>query len=201
MFYYRLHNLLKLSFRLYFRLFYKTEIKGLENIPVSGPLIIACNHISNFDPLLAGGFAELKRESVFFIKKEIPSWPLVGWIFRGGNKFIAVDRYKPGGDLGSLKTALKILKNGGSLFIFPEGTRSKTGKPGRAKQGIGFLVYYSGAQIVPARLTNTDKLPFTRRVGITYGKPFTLKPDESRPAKEQLQEFADKVMEEINKLD
>jgi len=200
MLYNYVHNLLKLSFRVYFRLFYKLDLKGLENVPAQGSLIIACNHLSNFDPPLAGGFIELKRESVFFIKKEITSWPLLGWIFRN-SKFIPVDRYKPGGDLGSLKAALKVLKNGGSLFLFPEGTRSKTGKQGRAKQGIGFLAYYSGAQILPVKIINTEKLPFTRRVGFTCGKPFTLTPDESRPAKEQLQEFADKVMEEINKLD
>ena len=206
MLYNHLYNLLKLMFRVYFRLFYKLDFKGFENIPAQGegvppggPLIIACNHLSNFDPPLAGGFIELKRESVFFIKKEILSAPLIGWIFKNP-KFIAVDRYKPGGDLGSLKTALKVLKNGDSIFIFPEGTRSKTGKPGRAKQGIGFLAYYSGAQIVPVKVINTDRLPFTRRVGVTVGKPFILKPDESRLAKEQLQEFADKVMEEINRL-
>ena len=184
---------------MYFRLFYKTEIQGLENIPLEGGLIIACNHVSNFDPPLAGGFTDLKRDSVYFIKKEILSWPLIGWVF-GGKKFIPVDRYKPGGDLGSLKAALKVLKSGGSLFIFPEGTRSKTGGPGRAKQGVGFLAYYGGVPIVPARVINTEKLPFTRRVRLIVGKPFTLKPDENTPAKEQLQQFADKVMDEINKL-
>ena len=200
MLYKHLYNLLTLMFRVYFRLFYETEIKGLENIPRQGSVIIACNHLSNFDPPLAGGFAELRRDSVFFIKKEIMHWPLLNLIFKS-YKFIPVDRKKPGGDLGALKAALKVLKNNGSLFIFPEGTRSKTGEPQRAKQGIGFMVYHSGAPVVPVRLQNTNKLPFTRRVKLTYGKPFTIEPDKSRDAKEQLQEFADKVMEEINKLD
>ncbi|MDR1684323.1 MAG: 1-acyl-sn-glycerol-3-phosphate acyltransferase [Elusimicrobiota bacterium] len=192
--------MLILSFRAYFRLFYKTEVKGLENIPKDGPLIIACNHLSNFDPILAGGQTETRRGNVYFVKKEIPAWPLIGWVFRG-YKFIAVDRKRPGGDLGALKTALKTIKKGGSLFIFPEGTRSKTGKPGRAKQGIGFLVYNSGAQVVPVKVFNTDKLPFTRRVKMVVGKPFKIQPQEGREVKEQYQDFADKVMQEINKLD
>ncbi|MDR1123853.1 MAG: (d)CMP kinase [Elusimicrobiota bacterium] len=195
-----IYNLLKLSFRAYFRLFCKTDIKGLENIPLSGGLIIACNHLSNFDPPLAGGFTELKRDSVYFTKKELLGWPLLGLVFRSP-KFIAVDRKRAGGDLSSLKAALKAVKSGNSLFIFPEGTRSKTGRPGRAKQGVGFLAYYSGAPVLPLKVINTDKLPFTRRVGLTVGKPFTMKPDETRPAKEQLQEFADRIMDEINKLD
>ena len=199
MLYKHFYNLLTFIFRAYFW-FYKTEVKGLENIPATGGLIIACNHLSNFDPPLAGGYSELKRKSVFFIKKEIMSWPLLNLIFMS-DKFIPVDRHKPGGDLGALKTALKVLKNGGSLFLFPEGTRSKTGLPQRAKQGVGFLAYYSGAAILPVRLQYTNKLPFTRHIKATYGKPFTLTPDKSRDAKEQLQEFADKVMEEINKLD
>jgi cytidylate kinase len=195
-----LYNLLKLSFRAYFRLFYKTDIKGLENMPPSGGLIIACNHLSNFDPPLAGGFTELKRDSVYFAKRELLGWPLLGLVFRSP-KFIPVDRKRAGGDLSSLKAALKAVKSGGSLFIFPEGTRSKNGRPGRAKQGVGFLAYYGGAPVLPVKVINTDKLPFTRRVGLTVGRPFTLKPDETRPAKEQLQEFADKIMDEINKLD
>jgi 1-acyl-sn-glycerol-3-phosphate acyltransferase len=195
-----LYNLLKLVFRGFFKLFYKTEIKGLDNIPAEGGLIIAANHLSNFDPPLAGGFCELKRDSVFFVKKEMLLWPLIGWVFRS-YKFIGVDRKKPGGDLGALKAALKVIKKGGSLFIFPEGTRSKTGKPGKAKQGVGFLAYYSGAPVVAVKIKNTDKLPFTRKVGLTVGKPFVLKADDTKDAKEQLKDFADRVMQEINKLD
>ncbi|MDR0953569.1 MAG: 1-acyl-sn-glycerol-3-phosphate acyltransferase [Elusimicrobiota bacterium] len=200
MFHNAIYNLLKFIFRAYFRLFYKTEIKGLENIPTEGGVILACNHLSNFDPPLAGGFEELKRNSVFFIKKEILNWPILGWIFKSW-KFIPVDRKRPGGDTAALKSALRVVKKRGSLFIFPEGTRSKTGEPGRAKPGIGFLAYHSQAPIVPMKVINTNRLPFTRKVGFTVGKPFKIEPQEGREIKEQFQDFADKIMQEINKLD
>lgn len=193
-------NLIKFCFRAYFHLFTKVEVKGLDNIPLTGGLVMACNHVSNFDPPLAGGFAGLRRDSIYFIKKELLSVPVVGFLFKRFG-FIPVDRNKPGGDLGALKAALKVVKRGESLFIFPEGTRSKDGLPARAKPGIGFLVYHSGAPILPIKVINTYKLPFVWHVGVTYGKPFMIKRDESRDVKEQFQEFADKVMEEINKLD
>lgn len=193
-------NLITFSFRAFFKLFYKVEVKGLENIPQQGGLILACNHLSNFDPPLAGGFAELKRSNVYFIKKELMDVPILNLLFRKFD-FIPVDRKRPGGDLAALKAALKVVKNGKSLFIFPEGTRSKTGLPSRAKPGIGFMVYHSGAPVLPIKVKNTFKLPFVRTVGVTYGKPFMVQKDDSRDVKEQFQEFADKVMDEINKLD
>lgn len=193
-------NLIKLLSRSYFLLFYKVKVTGLENIPQQGGLIMACNHLSNFDPPLAGGFAGKKRDSIYFIKKELMSVPFCGWLFKYLG-FIPVDRQKPGGDMGAIKAALKVVKKGGSLFIFPEGTRSKTGLPGRAKPGIGFIVYHSKAQVLPIKVGNTNKLPFTRNISVTFGKPFMVEPDPSREIKEQFQDFADKVMQEINKLD
>lgn len=193
-------NLITFSFRAFFTLFYKVEVKGLENIPQQGSLIMACNHCSNFDPPLAGGYAGLKRDSVYFIKKELMSVPVLNLLFKKFN-FIPVDRHRPGGDLSALKAALKVVKSGQSLFIFPEGTRSKTGLPTRPKPGIGFMVYHSGAPVLPVKVVNTFKLPYVRKVGVIFGKPFMIQKDESRDVKEQFQEFADKIMDEINKLD
>ena len=193
-------NLITFSFRAFFTLFYKVEVKGLENIPQQGSLIMACNHCSNFDPPLAGGYAALKRDSVYFIKKELMSVPVLNLLFKKF-KFIPVDRHRPGGDLSALKAALKVVKSGESLFIFPEGTRSKTGLPTRPKPGIGFMVYHSGAPVLPVKVVNTFKLPYVRKVGVIFGKPFMIQKDESRDVKEQFQEFADKIMDEINKLD
>ena len=135
----------------------------------------------------------------FGAKKEVASWPVLGKLFKHYG-YIFIDRKRKGGDLHSLKEALKVLKNGESLALFPEGTRSKTGKMGKAKAGIGFLVYHSGAPIVPIRVIDTNKLPFTWGPKVIFGKAFNVKADETRPVKEQYQEFADKVMNEIKKL-
>ena len=191
-------NLLEFIFRVYSHC-YGVKVKGLENIPLSGPVILACNHLSNFDPVVMGGFAGKRRHSIYFIKKELGSWPILGWLFKKYD-FIFVDRKRQGGDLHALKEALKVLKRGESLAIFPEGTRSKTGKMGQAKAGIGFLVYHSQAPVVPIKVVKTEKMPFTWAPEVIFGKPLTVKADETRPLKEQYQEFADKVMNEIKKL-
>ena len=191
-------NLLEFIFRM-FSYCFGTKVIGLENIPKSGPLILACNHLSNFDPILMGGFAGKRRHSIYIMKKEIASWPFLSWLFKH-YEYIYIDRKRKGGDLHALKEALKVLKNGESLALFPEGTRSKTGQIGKAKAGIGFLVYHSGAPIVPIRIVDSDKLPFKWGPKVIFGKPFSIKADENRPVKEQYQEFADKVMNEIKKL-
>ncbi|MBQ3934114.1 MAG: 1-acyl-sn-glycerol-3-phosphate acyltransferase, partial [Elusimicrobiaceae bacterium] len=90
-------NLLKFIFRVYFRTFYKVEIIGLDNIPQTGAVILTCNHVSNFDPPLVGGFVGLRRDPIYIIKKELLSVPLIGAMFKSFG-FIAIDRYRKGGD-------------------------------------------------------------------------------------------------------
>lgn len=191
-------NLLEFIFRVLSRCF-GTKVVGLENIPTNGAVILACNHVSNFDPVVMGGFAGKRRHSIYIAKKEVLSWPIFGRLLKHYG-FIFIDRTRKGGDLHALKEALKVLKNGESLAIFPEGTRSKTGQMGKAKAGIGFLVYHSSVPVVPIRVIDTNKLPFTWGPKVIFGKPFIIKADETRPVKEQYQEFADKVMNEIKKL-
>ena len=192
-------NLLKFIFRTYFRTCYKVKVVGLDNIPQTGAVVLACNHVSNFDPPLVGGFVGLRRDPIYIIKKELASVPILGPVLKSFG-FIAIDRYRKGGDMHSLKRALKVIKEGKALFIFPEGTRSKTGKPIRPKAGIGFLIWHCQAPVIPIRVFNTEKLPFTRNLKIVIGKPFMLKKREGKEAKEQFQDFADTVMQEIMKL-
>lgn len=192
-------NLVKFSARMFYSIFYKVQVIGLENIPQTGAVILACNHVSNFDPPLVGGFVGLKRDPIYIIKKELLSVPLLGPMLKSFG-FIAIDRYRKGGDMQSLKKALKVIKEGKALFIFPEGTRSKTGKPLKPKAGIGFLLWHCKAPVVPIKVFNTEKMPFTRNLKVVIGKPFMLEEQKDKPVKEQFQDFANKVMQEIIKL-
>ena len=192
-------NLVKFSARTFYRVFYKVKIIGLDNIPQTGAVVLACNHVSNFDPPLVGGFVGLRRDPIYIIKKEILSVPILGPMLKSFG-FIAIDRYKKGGDMQSLKQALKVIKEGKALFIFPEGTRSKTGKPSRPKAGIGFLLWHCQAPVVPIKVFNMEKMPFTRELKVVIGKPFMLKKQEGKQTKEQFQDFADEVMQQIIKL-
>ena len=192
-------NLVKFTARTFYRVFYKVKIIGLENIPQTGAVVLACNHVSNFDPPLVGGFVGLRRDPIYIMKKEILSFPLLGPMLKSFG-FIAIDRYKKGGDMQSLKQALKVIKEGKALFIFPEGTRSKTGKPIKPKAGIGFLLWHCQAPVVPIKVFNTEKMPFTRELKVVIGKPFMLEKQEDKPTKEQFQDIADNVMQQIIKL-
>jgi len=183
-------NLVKFTARTFYRVFYKVKIIGLENIPQTGAVVLACNHVSNFDPPLVGGFVGLRRDPIYIMKKEILSFPLLGPMLKSFG-FIAIDRYKKG---------LKVIKEGKALFIFPEGTRSKTGKPIKPKAGIGFLLWHCQAPVVPIKVFNTEKMPFTRELKVVIGKPFMLEKQEDKPTKEQFQDIADNVMQQIIKL-
>jgi len=99
-----------------------------------------------------------------------------------------------------MKQALKVIKEGKALFIFPEGTRSKTGKPIKPKAGVGFLLWHCQAPVVPIKVFNTEKLPFTRNLKVVIGKPFMIEKQEGKQTKEQFQDIADQVMQQIIKL-
>ncbi len=134
---------------------WNVNIVGAENLPSSGPLIVAANHVSFIDsPLLM--FC-LPRRIWFLGKAEyMDSWktrrlfPAVGMIPlpRGGGR----------GAITALRTALDVLAHGEAIGIYPEGTRSRDGKLHRGHTGLGWIALKSGARIVPVGLRGTDKV-------------------------------------------
>ena len=192
-------NFVKFISRVFFKTFYDFRIDGLENIPKIGALIIAGNHLSNADPPAIGAFAGTVRDSRFMAKKELFAIPLLGWFFRHCG-YISVDRKRTIGDFGALEGAIKALQNGESIVMFPEGTRSKTGKPQKPKSGIGFLVYKTGAPVLPVKVAGTFGFPWVRKIRVKIGQPFTLQKDPAVEAKVQYKQFANEIMEKINSI-
>ena len=192
-------NLIKLIARVYFRTFYDFKVEGLENIPKTGALIIAGNHLSNADPPAIGSFAGLVRDSRFVAKKELFSVPGLGWFFRRSG-YIPVDRARTIGDFGALKEVVRALEQGQSVVMFPEGTRSKTGKPQKPKSGIGFLVYKTGAPVLPVKVEGTFGWPWVRNIRVKFGTVIHLEKDPALEPKAQYKQFANEVMEAINSI-
>ncbi len=192
-------NLVKFSARLFFKTFYNFRVEGLENIPKTGALIIAGNHLSNADPPAIGAFAGLVRDSRFMAKKELFAVPLLGWFFRRCG-YISVDRKRTIGDFGALEGAIAALDRGESVVMFPEGTRSKTGKPQKPKSGIGFLVYKTGAQVLPVKVQGTFGWPWVRKIRVKFAQPITLQKDPALQPKAQYKQFANAIMESINSI-
>jgi 1-acyl-sn-glycerol-3-phosphate acyltransferase len=131
------------------------------------------------------------------------------WLFKqvvGRCNLILVDRDK--GDFGAMKTAIRLLKSGKALFLFPEGTRSETGEMQEAQPGIGYLSLMTGVPIVPAYVEGTDKaLPKGAKriirmpVSVHIGDLIDPKKlDLPRGKKEAAQKLADYVAGEIKRM-
>lgn len=159
--------------RVLFRGFYRWQIEGVENVPLTGSVILAANHVSYIDPPLIG--AALLRPIYFLARSTLFSNPLMGWLIRTLHA-LPVDR--DGGAGSGLKAVLDLLKQGDGIILFPEGTRSVDGAIQKARAGIGLTVIKSKAPVVPVRLVGVhetwprhQKLPRPGPIVILFGKP------------------------------
>lgn len=154
------------------------DIGGIENVPRHGPVILACNHLSFLDSILLPLF--LPRPVYFLGKAEyFASWR-TRW-FVEGTGVVAVHR--TGGDRSrdSLDTGVAILRQGGALGIYPEGTRSPDGRLYRGKTGPVRMAFEAGAPIVPCAVFGTrdvmpegSRVPRRGTVRVVYGEPLDL---------------------------
>lgn len=134
-----------LLFRLFFKIFCRWEIRGRENIPETGRLVIMANHITYLDPPIIG--ALIKRRTHFMAKKELFRVPVLGYLLKKIGQ-IPVKRGSP--DRSALKQALAILEEEKVLGIFPEGTtRGPKDKLGRAKSGSILIPIEGKSPILP----------------------------------------------------
>jgi 1-acyl-sn-glycerol-3-phosphate acyltransferase len=178
------------------------KVRGMDNIPLRGPVILAVNHISFFDPpLVANGQLRVVH---YFAKSELFKNP----IFRILIKSFGAFPVKRGvGDISAIKTVLKLMKKDRVVLIFPEGTRSKDGTLGRGQEGPGMLALRSGATIIPTYIKNSDKFIIKNKsfelpkIEVRYGKPLNMEKYSRREMNRELyQEVADDIMERIKYL-
>ena len=188
------YKIFKVLCRFWFGAILRTRVIGTENIPKEGAFILAANHVSNWDPPFLGTFID--REVNYMGKEELFKNPIMAWICRALHVFPVK---RGAADKTAIKTAVKILKDGKCFGIFPEGTRSKTGKLGKAEPGVSLIAAMTKAQIIPAAIVNTEKIfskeKFLPRPAVVYGKP--MKFSGSTKDKEALANFAQDIMNEI----
>lgn len=153
--------------------FFSYRVIGAENMIEEGPCIIAANHCSFFDPPLVGVAG--KRAIHYLARKSLLDWPVLGPIFPELN-VIPVDQKNA--DRSALMGAIRVVKNGGAVLIFPEGTRSPDGKLQTAQPGIGMIVRKTGAPVVPVRVSGSYEIynrsmfwPKSGRVSVVIGPP------------------------------
>jgi len=198
MIYFISRNILKMLFKICFRL----TIEGAENCPKNGPLIIAPNHASFLDPLIAG-FA-VPRELNFMARDSLFRNRVFGKILMSVNAF---PLKRGGADLRAMKLAIDKLCHGKAVLIFPEGTRSKDGNLGTPRAGIGLLAAMSGANILPCYIKGSiDALPkgarFLRfkKISVYIGKPLKFDIKNSYSGKDSYMQIAVQVTQSINEL-
>ena len=144
------------------------KVTGLEHVPLTGPLIIAVNHVSYVDPPLMSVALAPRRRPFGIAKKELFQIPVLGWwLSKTGCLFL--DRQ--GDATATMRAALDVLKRGGCLSIHPEGTRVKPGEKRAPKPGVSFLAARSGAKVVPVRVVGTAEFPRRAPLEVRIGEP------------------------------
>jgi 1-acyl-sn-glycerol-3-phosphate acyltransferase len=186
---------------------FRPKVKGLRNVPATGPLIIASNHLSFSDSIFMP--LVVPRKVTFLAKSEYFTSPGPKGLLKKLT-FIAlgqvpVDRSGGRRSEAAIITGLQVLSEGKCLGIYPEGTRSPDGRLYKGRTGIARLAIESGAPIIPVAMFNTEKIqptgkviPNIQRVGMTFGEPMYFDGDSTDLA--YLREVTDQIMNRIQEL-
>lgn len=146
-----------------FRIIFRIEVTGIENIPIEGKIIVCSNHVSMLDPITVA--ISIPRRIYFMAKKELFEKKFFGSFLEKLGAF-PVDR--DGADLTAIRNSLKVLKGENVLGIFPEGTRNKMEDVDSAKPGIAMISIKGKAPIIPIYIDTQYKL--FRKIRVIIGK-------------------------------
>ncbi len=190
-----LEKLVLITVRTLYRLYNRIEMRGLEKISVSGPLIIAANHLSNADPLALVAYASLIRKTNVLAKQELFNFkPLGAFVNMMGG--LPVDRTKAGGDIGAFRKSMAVLKRNGCLVMFPEGTRLK-GRVLKPKSGISLIAHKTGATVLPVRIFNSENSLKLGKIIMKFGNLKTFNPEKGCDIKKAYSDFSEDLMKDI----
>ena len=189
---------------------FRPWVRGMENIPTSGPVILASNHLSFSDSIFLP--LQSRRPVVFLAKSEYftgkgVKGALTRWFFKATGQ-LPIDRSGGKASEASLNTGLKVLGQGQVLGIYPEGTRSPDGRLFRGRTGIARMALESKVPVIPVAMIDTEKVqpigrrfPRIRRSGIIVGEPLDFSRfDGMEGDRVILRAVTDEIMYELMKL-
>ncbi|WP_081640030.1 lysophospholipid acyltransferase family protein [Actinomadura flavalba] len=187
------------------RVLLRPRVRGVENVPVEGAVILAANHLAVVDSFV---LPLMVRRKVFFLgKHEYFTCPgrrgrAMAAFFRGVGA-ISVDRSGGGAATAALDAGAGVLEAGGVFALHPEGTRSPDGRLYRGHTGVARLALRTGAPVVPVALTGTDRvqpagrtLPRPGRVDVRFGRPI----DVSGRSADDVRAITDEIVAAIQEL-
>ena len=189
---------------------FRPWLSGLENIPKTGGVILASNHLSVIDsvilPLMIDRRIYFLAKSDYFTGKGLKNWAIKHFLL--GTGMLPIDRSGGKASEASLNTGLDVLAKGGVLGIYPEGTRSPDAKMYRGRTGVARMILEAHVPVVPVAMIDTEKvmpigskLPKVRRIGIVFGEPLDFSRFEGLEGDRFiLRSITDEIMYELNKI-
>ncbi|MBV8636569.1 MAG: 1-acyl-sn-glycerol-3-phosphate acyltransferase [Candidatus Eremiobacteraeota bacterium] len=181
------------TIHVYSEVVWNAKALGTENIPLHGPLVIACNHVSLLDPPVMGSF--VPRQVSYMAKKELFEIPGLGQLIWGLGAY-PVDRH--GSAASAIKRSVEVLRAGGCIGIFPEGGRNVEGDK-EIRGGVALLASLGKAPVVPAAIVGTNLKKKRNKIKVAFGKPLAL-PSGRKATRDELAKFTDTVMSTIYAL-
>ena len=182
---------------------WRVEVVGLDKVPRDRAVVLAPNHISDFDPVFVlGMILDFSRYRIL-AKKELFKNPFIGW-FLGCLGAVPIDRGK--GDTETIDRVIAECKRGTKVLVFPEGTRSKDGRLGKLKSGAFVIAAKAGADILPCRIiydTPDARMHLFCRIRICFGELIPAgeaKPDDPRHEVRQLRALRTQVTAQLEEL-
>jgi 1-acyl-sn-glycerol-3-phosphate acyltransferase len=153
---------------------FRLRVQGRENVPDSGGYVLACNHLSNFDPWPLGMPLWPSHWLRFMAKAELYWWPATYILDAAG----AFPVHRERADVEAVETAVRLAREGNVVVMFPEGTRRRKGlvkkHQARARSGAARIALLAGVPLVPAAVAGTDRLLRLGPLRIAYGAPIEM---------------------------
>ena len=189
---------------------FRPWVTGADNIPKTGAVILASNHLyvvdSIFLPLVIERRISFLAKSDYFMGRGLKGWAIKN--FLKGTGMLPIDRSGGKASEASLNTGLKVLARGEVLGIYPEGTRSPDGKLYRGRTGVARMILEAHVPVVPVAMIDTEKvmpigskLPKVRRIGVIFGEPLDFSRFEGLESDRFiLRSITDEIMYELNRI-
>src|SRR5205085_2100300 len=196
-----LYSFLRVGFWIFTHLISRYRVRGLENVPATGPLLIVANHLSWYDPILLGVI--LPRRVWFFTKAEIFRWPIAGAVCRATGQ---IPVHRGSSDRAALEKGLEYLREGKAVAVFPEGTVARKEQMIAAHTGAAMMALRTGATVLPIAHTGTRRIlrslrsAWFPRVNIQIGTPFVPAIPQGVARKAELKAVTQEIMERVAEM-
>jgi 1-acyl-sn-glycerol-3-phosphate acyltransferase len=189
---------------------FRPWVTGLDNIPKTGGVILASNHLSFIDsiflPLLIDRRIYFLAKSDYFTGKGLKNWAVKHFLL--GTGMLPIDRSGGKASEASLNTGLDVIAKGNVLGIYPEGTRSPDGKMYRGRTGVARMILEGHVPVVPVAMVDTEKvmpigskMPKVRRIGVIFGEPLDFSRFEGLEGDRFiLRAITDEIMYELSRI-